>query len=643
MKILFGPKTTRKALLVLVLLFTLIGLVWTSNKAAAVHSSINKIKYPSLEKIKGFYNDKISAFHKKPNDHLVVYPRSFSSEVKEKLEDHYNTYLAGTTENLKVLSYNGPKSPLTNKIRDNKYHKHQISLYDSVKNIEGDIEKCQPDINKKINVDVTDSNTFGFSFEKIVRKLVQQLKDDPSIKELKGFFEDDLEKHLQEGTAGDHWFKFAGTSVWLEQYGVHFMISRMMYSPPGPKKHSVLSLLYGQVYDEDWNELENIELVIPSSDSLTNDKSFRSINFPSFLPIPFYHDSNYRLKRFYGPEDARMLLVKNENGIEEPLIVFNAYHRKSSDETKIDEASSSIKFEYYRSMFIGWPFQFQLGKENVDGTQNPKHSNNEYTKLIELRNIEHPRLKVQKNWTPFISNKARQVHGYDKNIYFVYRWQSLEIMKCQLSDISDISKCTFEYKRVDDLPFDAKVGDLRGGTELISINNIFPSLNNHFKSDTEVWVGFSRAHIKNCGCGSSMYRPNLVVLYKEGRKYKISQLSEFFSLDVKVTGWSDPKKICQPREPDALIPNGISSWDVNSHMSGLEQVHEDYITLTLSAGDAVDHKVHIKNLLKVILGQTSLLSSKEEYGYNDDLVSCSIKYSKDYCAAYGKEMIKEKT
>lgn len=215
----FGPKTTRKILLVLVLLFTLTGLLWTSKKATVKYPSLDKGKYPTLDKIKGFYNDKISAFQKKPNDHLVVYPRSFSSESKEKLEDHFNTYLGGITGNLKVLSYNGPKSPLTNKIREDKYHKHEISLYDSVKDIGGDVDKCQPDINKKIKLDVTNSNTFGFSFEKIVRKLVQQLKDDPSILELKGFFNEDLEKHLEEGKTGDHWFKFAGTSVWLEQYG----------------------------------------------------------------------------------------------------------------------------------------------------------------------------------------------------------------------------------------------------------------------------------------------------------------------------------------------------------------------------------------------------------------------------------------
>ena len=108
---------------------------------------------------------------------------------------------------------------------------------------------------------------------------------------------------------------------------------------------------------------------------------------------------------------------------------------------------------------------------------------------------------------------------------------------------------------------------------------------------------------------------------------------------LRVTGWSDPGKVCQSREPDALIPNGISSWDVNSHMSGLEQVHEDYITLILSAGDAVDHKIHIKNLLKAIIGQTSLLSSKEENGYNDDLVLCSLRYSKGFLCCVWKRTI----
>lgn len=635
-KIFIGTKSARKALLLVTFLLTVLGLVWTSKKAVVRYPSLDKIKYPSFDKVKGFYNDKLSSLSSKQSHQLVVYPRTFSSESQEKLEDHYNTYFGGMRKDMKVLSYTGPESSLSNKIREDKYHKHEISVYDSVKDIGGNAEKCQPDMNKKIDLEITKSQTFGLSYEKIVKKLIQQLKEDPAILELKTFFNDDLEKHLQDGSAGDHWYKFAGTTVWLKQYGVHFMISRMMYSPPGPKKKSILSLLYGQIFDENWNELENVELILPSSDSLNKEQPFRNINFPRFLSIPFYHDSNYRLKRFYGPEDARMLLVKNENGIDEPLIVFNAYHRKGADETKISEASSSIKFEYFRSMFVGWPFQFQVGKENVDGAQNHKYSDIEYTRVKELRNRDSPRSKIQKNWTPFISNKARQADGYDRDIYFVYRFQNLEIMKCQLTGVSDVSLCTFEYKRTEDLPLDAKVGDLRGGTELISINSIFPSLDNHFKPDTEVWIGFSRAHIRNCGCGSSMYRPNLVVLYKDGDKFKVSQLSEFFSLDVKVIGWSDPQKICQPREPDALIPNGISSWDVNSHIVGLKQVHEDYITLTLSAGDAVDHKIHIKNLLKVMLGQTSLLSSKKENGYNDDLVMCSLKYSIDFCAAYGK-------
>lgn len=633
LKVFLGTKAAKKLTLLLFLLLTIVGLIWAAENASSRKTSFKKLKYPSFERIKSIY-DKISITLSK-SVRLVVYPRLFSSDSKEKLQDHYNTYFGGLNQDIEVFSYNGPQSPLNNNIRKDNYHKHEISMYDSISDIGGSVDKCQS-LNKNIGLEITQSQILEFSYEKIVRILIQQMKDDPAILELKGFFNDDLEQHLQDGSAGDHWYKFAGTTVWLEQYGVHFMISRMMYSPPGPKKHSVLSLLYGQVYDENWNELENVELVLPTPNTLNKDKSYRSIKFPSFLPIPFYHDSNYRLKRFYGPEDARMLLVKNKDGVDEPLIVFNAYHRKTSDEIKIDEASSSIKFEYYRSMFIGWPFQSQLGKQNVDGTQKSKYANNEYTKVTELKFSGSPRLKVQKNWTPFVSNKARQADGYDKNIHFVYRWQNLEIVKCRLADHSEISQCTFEYKRDESLPLDAKVGDLRGGTELISLSNIFPELDNHFKLDTEVWIGFSRAHIKSCGCGSSMYRPNLVVLYRDDNVFKIAQLSGFLSLDIKVTGWSNPQKICQPREPDALIPNGIASWDVNSHMVGLKQVHEDYVTLVLSAGDSIDHKIHIKNLLKVVLSETSLLSSDNKLGYNDDLVVCSINNSKDFCAAYGK-------
>lgn len=628
-------KTTRLAYIGLCLIVILV-LAITTKK-------IKFSKHHAIDRIKGFYDTKVSSTLPSfsSQDSLAIFPLVFDEGSTTKLKEFYKKNIGNDIKkNSKIFRFNGKSSALTDMIVHSKYHKHEISVYDSIKDIDGNTDKCHPELNKKLNIEVSTPKEFSSSYSNMAKILNQQLKEDPPFKEMRGFFEEDLQKHREQGKADEHWYKFAGTSVWLEQYGVHFMISRMMYSPPGRKKNSLISLVYAQVYNEKWEELQDVELVIPTANELTGEDEAKSLRLPRFLPIPFYHDSNYRGKRFYGPEDARMLLVKNNKGIEEPLIIFNAYHRKCVSESKIDEWSSNIKYDYYRSMFMGWPFQFQKGKENVDGTSNPDNTEIEYNKVLELRNGNSPRLKMQKNWTPFVSMKDRQADGYDKNLYFIYRWHNLEILKCEISDAFDISRCDFVYKRTKDLPIDEGVGPLRGGTELISLNNILPTTNTYLPQDTEIWIGLSRAHIKKCGCGSSMYRPNLAVITREGNDYKISQLSSFLSLDIPLIGWSDPNNICHPREPNALIPNGISSWNTINYNLGRKQMFEDYAVISLSVADATDHKIYVKNLLHTILGETSILSPNKESGYTDDLVSCSLKYSEKFCAAYGDEVFK---
>lgn len=94
-------------------------------------------------------------------------------------------------------------------------------------------------------------------------------------------------------------------------------------------------------------------MVVPAIDSMTNEKIHKNLMFPSFLPIPFYHQLSYVNKRWYGPEDARILLVKIEDGIDESLIVFNAYHRKVNKQENINGAASKVSHKFYRSMFMG--------------------------------------------------------------------------------------------------------------------------------------------------------------------------------------------------------------------------------------------------------------------------------------------------
>ncbi|CUM55078.1 unnamed protein product [Debaryomyces tyrocola] len=625
----------RRVLLYSVLFLTLLGLIWTVRDAGL---DGNKV----VDRVQGVYRSRLPISNFATNETLVIFPRGFELRASRDLTNYYRKHFnPDKNREFNSVTFNGPPSPLTEAVKHIDYHNHEISMYDTTKDISSDLNKCEPDINAKFKVDIGRARKHDDSLTKVVKRLAYQLENDDAMRELGSFFKGDLTKQIEEETVDQHWYKFAGTSVWLQQYGVHFMISRMLYSPTGKKNDPVMSLIFAQIYNERWEELDDVELIIPTVNPITNEKIYASLQFPSFLPIPFYHQSSYVNKRWYGPEDARILLVKNDDGLEEPLIVFNAYHRKVNKQENINEAASKVSHEFYRSMFMGWPFRFQHGKENVDGISNAATDDKIYNKVIELRREGAERLKVQKNWTPFISVKDRVDEGPDDSIYFVYRWQNLEILKCQLTDFThDYAKCKFEYKRNEKLLPDEPVGALRGGTEMISLNKILPSINANLHPNKEVWIGFARAHLVRCGCGKDMYRPNLAVITREDNKFKISQLSSFFSLDIDVNGWSNPDVLCHPKEPNALIPNGISNWDVSTIKLGKKYVTEDFLTLSLSVADATVHTIQIKNLLQNVLSDTSALSHNQTLGYTNDVVECSLKTSNQFCNTYGQEQLK---
>lgn len=98
--------------------------------------------------------------------------------------------------------------------------------------------------------------------------------------------------------------------------------------------------------------------------------------------------------------------------------------------------------------------------------------------------------------------------------------KNLKILKCSILNDND-DDCEWEFQ-MDDYE---DAGVLHGGTELININQLlhqydYPELNSIkdlIPNGREYWVGFARASLKNCGCGSRMYRPNLIVLMKDGK------------------------------------------------------------------------------------------------------------------------------
>lgn len=328
--------------------------------------------------------------------------------------------------------------PLTQEIMSEKYKHHDIKVYDGAKDIKEDLKQCSVELLKNLEIEITKDHFLKTEMEEIVQVLLKQMDEEPEMAELKDFFPNDvLRLHLKQDETKKHWLKFAGTSIWLDEYKVHLMLSRMLYLPiANDKRSQAVSLTYAQLYNEHWDELKDTEIIVPTNKIYNKENSnadgfesasvkpedqveYRLMKFPSFLSIPFYHNTKYLNGRWYGPEDPRVILIKNDFGYEEPLVIYNAHHRKIEKEEVENENDSKLKYKFYRSMFMAWPFQLQVGKENVDGFSNPRYDKNLYMRTVELRRSGVERLEVQKNWTPFIDTDDRVNHPYggDKLIF----------------------------------------------------------------------------------------------------------------------------------------------------------------------------------------------------------------------------------
>ncbi|KAK6198193.1 uncharacterized protein RJT21DRAFT_328 [Scheffersomyces amazonensis] len=639
------------------------------------HNQIQNQDQDQTSKSQGSHSTKspkgpkgLKQFHKPTKN--IIFPRTFDEISQEDLTQFYKTafllesedsaaYLNPSSVNVFKYQYNKDlkSEPLSDNIIKLSFHKFTFSLYSNLKRKIGEVlEKCNL-IKQEYEIQISDPIPLENRLERIVAEFANS--NSPYYEELKVFFEDNpIKKQLKEKTITKHWYRLAGTSVWLEQYGVHFMISRVIYSPKGIKNQPVISLTYAQIFDELWQELDDVELIIPTNNpDLDNNNNllldyktlkYKNMKFPTILPIPFYHDSKIVNEKYYGPEDPRLLITKNELGYEEPLIIFNSWHRKIVNSQSENENDYKINFAYFRSMHMCWPWQFQRGKINIEELPNPEFKLNLYNRVVELKKTEVARDYLQKNWTPFTSYYDRQQYGFDKYIYFIYKWEDLQVLKCKLSNINEIysSDCVLDYtlNKKDD---GHSIGALRGGSQLININSLLddyqhqiPKLKtiiNHLPKGREIWIGFARAHLRNCGCGHDFYRPNIVIIVKDNNnKYKISHISPFVSLDVPVGTFSDITNTKCVDGPNVFIPNGIGSWSLSS--TDLE----DYLTLIYSIADSTVDIIHIKGLLKSLLlhpDGASLFetSSSKKQGFNNDNIVCALEGSRAFCDQYGKD------
>lgn len=543
---------------------------------------------------------------------------------------------------------------------------------------------CDEDFRHIIDdVEINSRRTLPGNLTRILELMVEEHDQyqDPFYKYIRHLVLTHTRAELAANVVNTFWFRLSGSSVWLKDYNVHFVVSRFLLADKRDRLNPKVSFLLAQVFDENWKELQDVRLVFPSN-SLDEEEEptfkvdgqhFYSYRFPRILPVPFDSGSD---ERTLGSEDPRLILIRNKNGHDEPVAIFNSRYDQSTEKEEGKEEAKEQKVTI-RAMFMAFPFQITRGKKHLAQIPEPKTDNIIFTRSLELQLDHKNKPNINKNWSPMVGYAEREANGgYDKNLYFATNLENLEIVRCTL----DTADCAALFKKQS-----GGVGPLRGGTPFYNLNSLLRNqkdipLHKLLPSGREVFFAFARAHLSHCGCGIHFYRPNMVVLVMdrasygaaqtngdrvEASKYFFRQLyvSDFMSLHVPIDPWyvEDPYGMCEGT--NALIPNGISSWTLNSlkEQDG-KWVADDRMLLLFSVSDFSVDRVDMKGVLNMLLNLDSNLAFlpppsaegrkheitvpllgpegtliEELMGQSRKNIDCAIDSSKKFCTAFTRE------
>ena len=90
--------------------------------------------------------------------------------------------------------------------------------------------------------------------------------------------------------------------------------------------------------------------------------------------------------------------------------------------------------------------------------------------------------------------------------------------------------------------------------------------------------------------------------------FQVAYLSSYISFNIPVPGWKTHEIQCGKRDPNVLIPNGISNWEVAT----IDGIERDVLTMTLSAADEdnILMDIHgLKQLSKILLQIRNMATS----------------------------------
>lgn len=468
-------------------------------------------------------------------------------------------------------------------------------------------------------------------------QLRYELITNPSFlsKEVTG--EDEQEMSLPD-IIQKKWFQFGSSAVWLESEQCYVVYSRVIYSSIHVRNRPHVSLVRAQAFDKDWNELKDkwipyvdtpldkdMETVLKEIDEalgITDCSALKSnpaaydactventknsleakrrresilsryyMKYPTILNIPFKTDGDWK-----GPEDPKVVLRKTDRS-EEPVVLYNIHD---------DDLDRRIMVAYMPHRKIE-----PMVKLSVNGREQKG---------------------MEKNWTPFFHQETGESIMSRGFIHFIYSFSPLEILKCSLND--GICSLVFDaetLKVTDANKFDG----IRGGTQYVPLPAILPRVN-----EDQIWIGFPKQHIENCGCGDIYYRPMLGVLIERHGVYSQELVVSAMGFNMDVLSWDLQTTEC--KDTNILSPNSIGYWEVVGQDPQTKQ-YEDYLTLTVSEADSNTKVITLKGVLNFILGVYQEKDIKDKFEIDDHsdgiighTLHCLVNSAFDQCKAYGE-------
>lgn len=303
----------------------------------------------------------------------------------------------------------------------------------------------------------------------------------------------------------EHWAELDGSGVWLPEYGVYLVVSRVVFYPSEALAAPLVSFLRGRIFDGLWNHLDGYTLGWDDEE----------ITFPRIFDVPIDWEVP---SAFLGPEDPRVVIEDGVPGAE-PAVVFNMLSTEHGG----------------RTMWMHRPF-----------------SNLTTAFTIRGEGLQHN----EKNWAPFFHNDASPHRRPGSHLHFVYSLQPLQILRCQLLH----GHCNWVYQQDPPDPLAHPQSHPSVRATLHSRTNFVPV----HQSDAEInlWAGFAHIHLDGCGA-NTIDRPELVILANSGSDFHIIYASEAMDFGTAVLDRTARESPCD--EGRLLAPNGIVRWDQDRH------------------------------------------------------------------------------